>query len=329
MRDFVNSRVVGGVQQIKTNIDFHTYSELVLWPYGYTTADTAPGLNADEQRARSRRSGTSMARDQRLHARAGVRPLHHRRLDRRLAVGRATGSSRYTFEMYPRGSSPGFYPPDEVIAARDEPATARPSLLLLEYSDCPHADHRQAGAVLRRPGAGDALQRRLRDGEDVHVRRHGHDRAASRSATPPRRRPAAPSSSARPTSGARDLVTGRLAGADAGDQRHRRRHDLSGVAGDRAAPAARATTLDVQLVPRPRLQRHRRPTTCACLVNGDDHGCSSSSARRATATAPGRPRPSTSTRSPARRSGFGSKRPTPATASLVEAAVDDLKVTRT
>ena len=24
------------MQQIKTNIDFHTYSELVLWPYGYT-----------------------------------------------------------------------------------------------------------------------------------------------------------------------------------------------------------------------------------------------------------------------------------------------------
>ena len=40
VRDFVNSRVVGGVQQIKAHIDWHTYSELVLWPYGYTTADT-------------------------------------------------------------------------------------------------------------------------------------------------------------------------------------------------------------------------------------------------------------------------------------------------
>ena len=38
VRDFVNSRVIDGVQQIKTGIDFHTYSELVLWPYGYTTA---------------------------------------------------------------------------------------------------------------------------------------------------------------------------------------------------------------------------------------------------------------------------------------------------
>src|SRR3954451_11969320 len=53
VRDFVNSRVIGGVQQIKSNIDFHTYSELVLWPYGYTTADTATGLSAQDQSALS------------------------------------------------------------------------------------------------------------------------------------------------------------------------------------------------------------------------------------------------------------------------------------
>src|SRR4051812_15418283 len=39
--NFVRSRVVGGKQQIKAGIDFHTYSQLVLWPYGYTYADTA------------------------------------------------------------------------------------------------------------------------------------------------------------------------------------------------------------------------------------------------------------------------------------------------
>src|SRR4051794_21465962 len=53
VRDFVNSRVIGGVQQIKANIDFHTYSELVLWPYGYTTANTATGLTVDDQSALS------------------------------------------------------------------------------------------------------------------------------------------------------------------------------------------------------------------------------------------------------------------------------------
>ena len=51
LRNFVNSRVVGGAQQIKAHIDFHTYSQLVLWPYGYTTANTTPTLNADAQQA--------------------------------------------------------------------------------------------------------------------------------------------------------------------------------------------------------------------------------------------------------------------------------------
>ena len=44
VRNFVNSWVVGGRQQIRVSIDFHTYSEFILWPYGYTTADTATGL---------------------------------------------------------------------------------------------------------------------------------------------------------------------------------------------------------------------------------------------------------------------------------------------
>jgi len=36
VRDFVLSRVVGGIQQIKAHITFHTNGELILWPYGYT-----------------------------------------------------------------------------------------------------------------------------------------------------------------------------------------------------------------------------------------------------------------------------------------------------
>ncbi len=49
LRNFVNSRVAGGCQQIRVANDFHTYSELVLWPYGYTFSDTATGLSADDQ----------------------------------------------------------------------------------------------------------------------------------------------------------------------------------------------------------------------------------------------------------------------------------------
>ena len=39
IRDFVNSRVIGGVQRITSSISFHTFSEMVLWPYGYTFTD--------------------------------------------------------------------------------------------------------------------------------------------------------------------------------------------------------------------------------------------------------------------------------------------------
>lgn len=36
MRDFVNSRVKNGVQQIKAHVTLHTNGKLILWPYGYT-----------------------------------------------------------------------------------------------------------------------------------------------------------------------------------------------------------------------------------------------------------------------------------------------------
>ena len=66
----------------------------------------------------------------------------------------------YTFEMYPRSSSPGFYPPDEVIAAQTT-RNREAVLLLLEYADCPYrviGKERATAAT-----AGDAVQRRLRD----------------------------------------------------------------------------------------------------------------------------------------------------------------------
>lgn len=46
--NFVRSRVVNGTQQIKAAIDWHTYSELVLWPFGYTYSGTTTGMTADQ-----------------------------------------------------------------------------------------------------------------------------------------------------------------------------------------------------------------------------------------------------------------------------------------
>ncbi|MFE2525030.1 M14 family metallopeptidase [Streptomyces sp. NPDC059382] len=133
--DFVRSRIVGGKQQLKAAIDFHTYSELVLWPFGWTYNDTAPGLNADDL-AVYKKIGTSMANSN------GYTP--EQSSDLYITDGTIDdwlwGNQRifsYTFEMYPSefGGGGGFYPPDEVIdreTARNKDAV----LQLLENADC-------------------------------------------------------------------------------------------------------------------------------------------------------------------------------------------------
>lgn len=113
LSNWVNSRVVGGVQQIKTHIDFHTYSELVLWPFGYTYADTAPGLTAAEAQ-KFQSLGRQMA------ATNGYTPQQSS--DLYITDGSVNDWMwaqhkiwSFTFEMYPKGSSPGFYPRDTQI----------------------------------------------------------------------------------------------------------------------------------------------------------------------------------------------------------------------
>jgi hypothetical protein len=133
--NFVRSRVIGGRQQIKAGIDFHTYSQLVLWPYGYTTANTAPGLTQDDRDAHAM-LGQNMA------ATNGYTP--EQASDLYIADGTINdwlwGTQKifsYTFEMYPgpSGSGCGFYPPDEVIN-RETSRNREAVLRLLEYSDC-------------------------------------------------------------------------------------------------------------------------------------------------------------------------------------------------
>ncbi|MDX8034448.1 M14 family metallopeptidase [Lentzea sp. BCCO 10_0856] len=134
IKNFVNSRVVGGVQQIKTNIDFHSFSELVLWPFGYTTANTAPGLDATEERA-FRTLGQQMA------ATNGYTP--EQASDLYITDGSIDdwmwGQHKiwsYTFEMYPSsGGLNGFYPRDTVIAAQTS-RNDRAVDLFVSYSDC-------------------------------------------------------------------------------------------------------------------------------------------------------------------------------------------------
>ncbi|MGW7287008.1 M14 family metallopeptidase [Streptomyces sp. NPDC054847] len=132
--DFVRSRVVGGKQQIATGIDFHTYSELVLWPFGWTNADTAPGMTQDDRDAFAA-VGRKMAASNGYTAEQSS--------DLYITDGSIDdwlwGSQKifgYTFEMYPAGfGGGGFYPPDEVIE-RETSRNRDAVLQLLENSDC-------------------------------------------------------------------------------------------------------------------------------------------------------------------------------------------------
>ncbi|MDA8372204.1 MAG: M14 family metallopeptidase [Nocardiopsaceae bacterium] len=143
--DFVRGRVVDGEQQITVGIDFHTYGELVLWPYGYTYDETAPGMSQDEY-------DTHAALGELMAESNGYTPQQSS--DLYITDGSINdwlwgdqGIFSFTFEMYPGSAvGGGFYPPDEVIPA--ETSRNREAVLdLLDHADCPQraigkeADH--------------------------------------------------------------------------------------------------------------------------------------------------------------------------------------------
>jgi carboxypeptidase T len=155
LRDFVDSRVIGGTQQITSHIDFHTYGELVMWPYGYTGADVPADMTQDDH-------DVFVAIGQAMAASNGYTP--QQLYDLYVTDGTINdwlyGVHRiftYTFEMYPVSSSPGFYPPDEAIPT--ETARNRSAVLyLLDKAACPYAViGKQAQYCDVAPGAPSAL----------------------------------------------------------------------------------------------------------------------------------------------------------------------------
>jgi hypothetical protein len=134
---FVNSRVLAGVQQISVAITFHTFSELVLWPYGHTYDQVPSDMRLDDYAAFAA-LGQEMARTN------GYTPMQSSNLyitDGDL-IDWAYGVHRifaFTFEMYPSSFTPeGFYPPASAIAPQTERNRAA-VLYLLEQAGCPYA----------------------------------------------------------------------------------------------------------------------------------------------------------------------------------------------
>jgi len=151
VRDFVASRVVGGTQQIKTHIDFHTFAELVMWPYGYTLTNLPADMTQDDL-------DTFVTMGQAMAATNGYTP--QQMSDLYITDGTINDwlygvhhIFTFIFEMYPVTSAQGgFYPPDEVIPAQTSRNRAA-VLYLLEQSPCVYAVIGKQGQYCNQPPA--------------------------------------------------------------------------------------------------------------------------------------------------------------------------------
>ena len=138
VRDFVLSRRVNGQQQISEAISWHSFNEQVMWPYGYTKTDVPRTMTADDHAAFVA-LGTGMA------SRNGYTP--QQLSDLYITDGDSSdwlyGDQRifaFTIEMYPTDGSQvgGFYPPDSVIQ-RETTRNDDAVLWFLEHASCPYS----------------------------------------------------------------------------------------------------------------------------------------------------------------------------------------------
>jgi murein tripeptide amidase MpaA len=140
IRDFMASRRIGGRQQIRTAITFHTAGQQILWPYGYTMTDVPSDMNAEDHAALA-------ALGRRMAATDGYTAMQSSSLyvtdgdEIDWAYGHE-GIFMYTMELYPShslvSSDARFYPADELIGPQTE-RNKNAILMLIEAAGCPYA----------------------------------------------------------------------------------------------------------------------------------------------------------------------------------------------
>lgn len=151
LRDFVQSRVIDGIQQIRAHITLHTNGKLVLWPYGYTRTDIPWDMTARDHsafvalgRAMASRNGYKAEQSSDLYITDGDE------------IDWLYGRYRiftFTFELYPPETSTVWgdhYPDDSRIRAATE-RNRSAILYLIDRASCPTG---VLGAAYRRADCG-------------------------------------------------------------------------------------------------------------------------------------------------------------------------------
>ncbi len=135
-RDFVNSRVIDGVQQIKLSLSFHSFGAQILYPYGYTKETLPPDMVRDDHKALKA-----------LAAGIGTRNGYHPLLESQLYITDGTfndwnyGHARilsFTVELAPQTTSQGgFYPSGKQVKPLTQ-HNRNAFLWFIEQAQCPY-----------------------------------------------------------------------------------------------------------------------------------------------------------------------------------------------
>jgi carboxypeptidase T len=141
LRDFVASRVIGGRQQIRGYVSFHTAGRLVLWPYGYTKTDRTPDMSTDDH-------AVAVALAKGMAARNRYRAAQGSDLYVDSGTSRDWAYGRWKIFSFVVELGTWDYPGDRVIA----PETARNRSAMLWFIDamgCPYATIGKAATYCR------------------------------------------------------------------------------------------------------------------------------------------------------------------------------------